>query len=592
MLFYQPKKVFFLILFGLVFSSLASGYSFSNSYNCNAANGTDLNSLYGWYFKKDGTGSDWARVNQNICQIHTENGSAVINDDSNAFVVSLGNTVDTNFTWKGITTSDSGRIGITTLNTIAAGKNVSLRIANNSGDYNVEVNNAPVSPLATGTLTVDANYSFRLTRSSNVGFFTWSLFKNNVLQHSSTTDANLGIDAFHFFAKIENPGDVNFDNVSVSGVGDGNIFQVNVPKNVNTNANVTPFSITSSDLNLSRTGLTEDTNILIPSGVTSATIRIDGNADYFPSSYFVDFNTTSILQPYLTPISSGIEVIFLTFDSLTNAVLGQVRISVSTLINGALTHIQDSVTDSAGQTTINVIPSQDYNLSFYYQGNLVFRAIYTPIDSDTVKKAYLSLTTVVPSPGDETIVDINFGNSYLVKGAASPKTIVVDVTDSNVTRIDINFSVGNTIISSTTYNITDSNSFPLSIPTTVNTNSFDTNQFVIMTVKVTTTTGTRIVNNSFQIITSGQKDFVQYGQNAKTYFGFTMAGLIAVLIALVTCGIVTRVQSFSNPLAQILIAGTVIWFFSLLGWVSGNVFMLALFVGLLTSWGKAITEGN
>lgn len=369
-------------------------------------------------------------------------------------------------------------------------------------------------------------------------------------------------------------------------------MQIKIPKDEDTLNLISPFNIISSDLNIFFTGLTADQNIAGVSLSLISQVYVDANADYYPRTYILDANSTIPLQPYLIPTGSGISVIFLTFNSITNAILGNVRLVTYRNLNGINTRTEDTLTDDFGQVALSFLPTYDYNILFYYGGNLIFAANYTPISSDSVKKAYLGLSNITGATGDEVIADINFGGYNLDQDASLDNNITINVTDQNVTRLDVNYSIGSLVISSATYQITDANTFPVTITTNLNTISYDTNQNIVASVQVTTTDGSKNFSSIYLVTAPGTTDLLVYGQNARGYLGTTLAGIIAVLVALAVCGIFTRIQPLTNPLGQILVVSMVLWFFLAIQWINGMTYTLGIFVGLLTSWGKALVEGN
>lgn len=198
----------------------------SATYDFTAASGTDLNTLYGWWFNENGGPLSQADVNNDVGQVFAQNDGAgsesSTHDDLNLTVINNNDTIDMNFTWKGYAllagNFDVGKIGLSKQVASGSGSNnIMIDLVNAAGDYNISINGSRTSN--GGTMTIDASYGFFLRRTA-ASTFDWHISKNGVIQHSGT-GANLSSDTLHFFAAVSAGGVgsglafMQFDNVSV-----------------------------------------------------------------------------------------------------------------------------------------------------------------------------------------------------------------------------------------------------------------------------------------------------------------------------------------------------------------------------------------
>ncbi len=100
-------------------------------------------------------------------------------------------------------------------------------------------------------------------------------------------------------------------------------------------------------------------------------ITIDTNvsADYYGRSYYVKFPTvmtTSVLQPYLVPVTGGIEAIFYTKNAVDLQVIPNILIKSFKVLSGVgRTEVERVETDSAGTGVLTFVEGDSYELEIY-----------------------------------------------------------------------------------------------------------------------------------------------------------------------------------------------------------------------------------
>lgn len=210
----SAKIVLFSIGFLILMASSASAYY---TYDFSAATGTDLNTLYGWYFFTDTTGNTDADVNNGVGRVLSSNdgagGTTITIDSQNLTVVDDGDIIDLNFVYKGYFVNtgsfDTGQIGLANFTGSGIGtNNLYINMIDSNGDFYLRLNG--VYRTYRGTLNIDSNYGFHLVRAGS-GTFEWNFSENGVIKDSDTNV--IGAESLYFFARN-----------SAGGVGTGQTF--------------------------------------------------------------------------------------------------------------------------------------------------------------------------------------------------------------------------------------------------------------------------------------------------------------------------------------------------------------------------------
>jgi len=248
-------------------------------------------------------------------------------------------------------------------------------------------------------------------------------------------------------------------------------------------------------------------------------IKVDVNVadEYYSRQYTITFEEatpTYTLQSYLAPVAESGNFIFFVFNSATTAPVEDVTINVSSTvpIAGEI-EVQEIITDSAGTATIPLLLDTAYDITFTYDGELVYSTTVIPTAGSLFYQVGLDLsgfdevpdpigaihaswlpTTIFLLQQSNGVVDINVAITlqnkdieaiqariYDSNGCYYKEHIYTSWTDGNtaVFNIDVNDGTGTNIYTGINC-IFDSNANLYSIFVRLDVNSVDGNLYSII----------------------------------------------------------------------------------------------------------------
>ncbi len=432
--------------------------------------------------------------------------------------------------------------------------------------------------------TADVNYG--VTSVGTINYAVWG-FPNDQNQ--------LGLIA----EKIYREGDIREVCVIVNGEGDVNKLRcenfftthviAKVPKDITDLSLVTPFDVSIDSVPAqSFTGVTVDQNFwFFYQNLDSNThnMIVDANVEFFLSTYFIGLNGVDLnqtIQPYVVPVTDGINVIFTAKDSLTNDTVQGVVIDFARNVStDGIVSVESGVTDDLGRISLPFIAGIDHNFTLQFPfGTILKTGTYIPQSIDATNGIGISVPSV-------SLFDVN----------------AVGVTDVNVLQrqvdpaspIDINVIVTSTRIMSAVTVTVDHNGVVLSPSPDSNSNCPTTCSFnfsidvtglnekfpLVVTTDVNYTDGGSFTTKQAVTISRTPFDLFESFTTAKTNdlgdVGGTMV-LSAFIIALIL-----GIFHFSFPAVDnshsFVIAATILLFLSFVGWVDGITWVLATIAG-------------
>ena len=473
--------------------------------------------------------------------------------------------------------------------------NVSLRItdANSNSrpeDKNITVGSFPQgldinsSFLATAA-TADVNYG--VTSTSSVNYFIWG-FPNDQNQTGRYARFNY------------RTGDTRQVCVVANGVGDVNKVYcetfydtrviVKIPKNIVTLNNVTPFSPSVNIVPAqSYSGVSLDQNFwfFYQADFNSYNATIDTNTSFYISTHAINLGTTDLnktIQPYVVPVTDGVQVTFTSKDSLTSEVVPTTQIDFSRNISSVGNVIvQSGITDSTGRITLSFIPNIDHNFSKYYPlGNLIQIGTYTPVTIDATDGIIILVpSTITVDTNALGNVDINFLQTIQVNVKANGTVDLNQIVTSNRAISSITITIDHNGVQL----YTDTNSGAVASGGIFNQNisvaGLDRTLPLVITYTFTFAGGgTQTISQAVTIkdsTTTSLEDAFVGAKDDLGGLGGTMF-LAAIIIAILLGALHYTIPQFDNS-HSFLIASVILLFLSLFGWVGFVDWILASILG-------------
>jgi hypothetical protein len=425
---------------------------------------------------------------------------------------------------------------------------------------------------------VDSSLFYTL-KDNNVTVFSESDL-NDFVKHLNNFDFNFaGANRFQFFCQDSS------GNIASSAVKTIILVSVKIPKDADTLNLITPFNLSSSDLNINLTGLTNDMNFATL--IINVSITVDANDDYFPTTFIIDLNTSEAIQPYLVPKSSGLETTVNTIDNIQGRTsLPYIFIeSYATKLGNVL--VESKFSDGTGEALFHFIRGDTYVLKFY-----------------TTDKSRLLLTTTIVAHSDNLLIFLNTAvpvspvtivGSYTTVWNPKSGLLIADA-NSNV-RFSVIIHPIDTTIKDVNVIITQDGNLVFSQLYTLNTVT-DYN----LVVDFNGASVQPYTNLIVRLVVRDQNDFIINGNNTavgavQTYLvgvadiisnsfnnfreggGILVTTIIAVLLAILAIGQIAlrRFNEDNNFLfvGAIIITG----FFAFVGWINFAVWITSVLVG-------------
>lgn len=430
--------------------------------------------------------------------------------------------------------------------------------------------------------TVDVNYG--VTSVGTINYAVWG-FPNDQNQAGLIAE------------KTYREGDVREVCVVVNGAGDVNKLRcenfftthviAKVPKNITNLGLITPFDVSVDSVPAQAfSGVSVDQNFwFFYQNLDSNThnLIVDANVEFFLSTYFIGLNGVDLnqtIQPYVVPVTDGINVIFTAKDSLTNDTVQGVVIDFSRNVStDGIVLVESGVTDDLGRISLPFIAGIDHNFTLQFPfGTILKTGTYIPQSIDATNGIGISVPSVslfdVNAVG---VTDVNFLQSQV--DPASPVDLNVIVT--SVREIA---SATATVDWNGVQQATDSNSdcaTGCSFGFSIDVAGFDERIPLIVTIDLNYVDGGTFQLTKAVTISRTRFDLFESFTTAKTNdlggVGGTM--VLAALIISLILGII----HFSFPVVDnshsFVIAATILLFLSFVGWIDGVTWILATIAG-------------
>lgn len=390
------------------------------------------------------------------------------------------------------------------------------------------------------------------------------------------------------------------DLVSNTGTRDSNsifFLQVKIPKDIVTGVNITPFSITSTDLNISLSGLVADTNIAAITNLSSVNVTIDGNTSlYFSSNYAIDVNQNTPLQPYLTPISSGISMTLITQTGARDPIQGM-RIDVFKTIGLNTVLIQSATTDVTGSAIVFLEEGVSYGLKFYLSGVLLFDTnSFVPTVSPTYFYFNLGTTGTIPPVSSGMKVIFNPATSTIYTGVTS---LAQSVSGTDLNYVIVKFyqytnGTDKNFLVSKSQNCNEA----CVVTTLISSIPFDVNKALHVDVNAYTDANANVSQFYHVYGVSSSSSIPQLFINARRAFGCTTnpflpcpwSTIASILIVLLILGAIVLKVGYVSGAGMGILALLMLGFLAYIGWFYWVVYVLAIFVILLGVVSRSVTS--
>jgi hypothetical protein len=408
-----------------------------------------------------------------------------------------GRIVDINYLWQidGEEISTDQNL-VRDFNGSDADFNLSLIVSGNDGVDTITSQNDQNILLRTAPQGIDINFAyndfannvdmnFGVTATGTINFAVWG---------GTDFDTNLlGID----INKTYTTDGIKEVCVIVNGAGDVNKLHcenftstrvlVKRPLDKVSGIVLTPFDVATNDITRQLySAQTLDLNVFLffeSGNDQNILFTIDGNADYFSSTFLIqtnDTNTFQTIQPLLVLISESVSAVFHIINAITQNTIPDVVIESRQ--GGVL--IESTITDSTGSAVLNFIVADTYDLTFIFQGVVSLEQQIRPIDTEYF--IYLFLEQIITEPQDPESITVTFDPSIgqVQEGTDGNFTLTQIVTADRSTITQINIQVDQNGLLFFDQNFTGVPSGG-TFSQDFNASSFDSSSTVNVTVRVT-----------------------------------------------------------------------------------------------------------
>ena len=119
----------------------------------------------------------------------------------------------------------------------------------------------------------------------------------------------------------------------------------------------------------------------LPNALDYYVINVDANSEWFPRNYAISVPgrpTNYSFQPYLVSALEGYLVWFYVYD-ISGISLPDVLVKVKKNVEGiGITEVESRATDATGIVVFSFVALDNYNLNFYYDGNIILSETFVP----------------------------------------------------------------------------------------------------------------------------------------------------------------------------------------------------------------------
>lgn len=444
----------------------------------------------------------------------------------------------------------------------------------------------PTSALA------DVNFT-ATTSSGTINYVVWG-FPNDQNQTGNPVNKQYRSGDLRVVCAVVNTtGDIN----KVYCEGFYNTFVlVKRPINISTAAIATPYSVTVNSIpTQTYNNISVDQNFWFfyqnPDSNTYNLV-VDANVSYYVSTYLIhikatDFNQT--IQPYVVPVTTGIQVTFTSKDGTTNNIVPNIFLFFSrNIIGTGNVLVASGQTDTTGRITLPFIPNVDHNFTIRYPvGAIILIGTYNPVSSDATNGVNVFIPTSILGDVNSTgFLDVNFFQNLQVPVKANNTVdLNQEVTATHpISTITITVDHNGAVLFNQTYSgVATGGDFNQN----VNVSGLNRNVPLTITYDINFTDGSSAqIKKSIQIKASGNiiDDFANSRSDLGD-LGGTML-LSVFLIAIILGGIHWSLPSIDNSIT-FLLASMIFLFLTLVGWVDGTSWIIgSLAGGAMWYWGR------
>lgn len=358
---------------------------------------------------------------------------------------------------------------------------------------------------------------------------------------------------------------------------------VKIPKDEQTSQNLTPFSVSTSDITQQLySNQSNDLNVFLffqGGDDQNVLFTTDYNASYYSGHNLIqtsDSQTFQTLQPLLVLISESVSAVFHVINAITQNTIPEVIIESRQ--GGTL--IESTITDSTGDATLSFIVGDTYNLTFIYQGVIVLEQEIRPINTEYF--IYLFLEDIITQPQDPETITITFdpsiGQVQEEEDGNFTLTQTITTTKSSITSINIQVDQNGVLFYDTNFSNASGGTFSQDF----NASSFTTDDHITVTVTV--------ISSSIGGIQKAQSYFIQFRSdttflNAINDLGVNLGQVGRIVLVILSSFVIVGgfAQATRNP--HVLSAIVIVWMgaFTALGlnsnyveWVPVPVFLFAV----------------
>lgn len=368
------------------------------------------------------------------------------------------------------------------------------------------------------------------------------------------------------------------------------------PINISTAAIATPYSVTINSIpTQTYNNISVDQNFWFfyqnPDSNTYNLV-VDANVSYYVSTYLIhiratDFNQT--IQPYVVPVTTGIQVTFTSKDGTTNNIVPNIFLFFSRNITGTgNVLVASGETDTTGRITLPFIPNVDHNFTISYPvGTIILIGTYNPVSSDATNGINVFIPTSILGDVNSTgFLDVNFFQNLQVPVKANNTVdLNQEVTATHpISTITITVDHNGTVLFNQTYSgVATGGDFNQN----VNVAGLNRNVPLTITYDINFTDGSSAqIIKIVQIKASG--NIIDDFANSRSDLG-DMGGTMLLSVFLITVilgGIHWSLPSIDNSIT-FLLASMIFLFLTLVGWVDGVSWIIgSLAGGAMWYWGR------
>ena len=378
----------------------------------------------------------------------------------------------------------------------------------------------------------------------------------------------------------------------------GTAVTVKIPKDEVTDAQITPYKVKVSGLAAQDyNSVSWDINAIILSDTVSYySLEIqDVDENYFERIYTIRTTggqATYVLQPYLVP-NTELSSLLYTLDNQNGTSIENVLVVIKKSVAGVgFVTVQSILTDSSGLALVNWVQNEQYQLEFYYNGELIQEATLRP--NSSIYYVYLAISTTSAGTFVVDVITASFlpdtRTLDINTDPASPEYNDANFTQTitsnlgTITAIRVQVTQGSNSKFDTTYTTNVANGATFN--QIVDLNGWTRTQMINVTVTVTHAYGQQVFAASYRApnlgIPSGTRptdilgDIDQTGDD----IGFTGRIIVIVLTIFGVMGAVMRGLGRIHAEDALAITALVLFFYTFVGWITFVQMTLVVLTGI------------